>query len=64
MSALQLACCSNLYRVVCLLIYHKADPFVQNAEGKSAFTIIQNNLLMMKLVKRSMISFVRDIFED
>jgi ankyrin repeat protein len=59
-----LACNSNLYRIVNLLISHKADLFVQNSDGKTALTIISNNLLMLKLIKKAMSNVLREKFED
>ena len=64
MTPLHLACCSNLYRIVYLLIAGDSDLFLHNLEGKSSLTVINNNLLMMKIVKKGMTCFVRDAFED
>ncbi len=64
MSALQIACCSNLYRIVYQLIFAKADLFQPNADGKTALTVIHNNLLMMKIIKKAMIQNLRGIFEE
>jgi ankyrin repeat protein len=61
---LQLACNTNLYRIVNLLISHKADLFVPNVEGKTALTIISNNFLMLKIIKKAVTAAVRDLFED
>jgi len=55
MTALQIACCSNLYRIVYLLITSGADLFLPNIDGKTALTVIHNNLLMMKIIKKAMI---------
>ncbi len=60
MSPLHIACCANYYRIVNSLIQAKADLFVYNADGKTPFTIINNNMLMLKLIKKAMIAYVRD----
>ena len=64
MTPLHIACCANYYRIVNSLIQAKVDLFAYNAEGKSPFTIINNNMLMLKLIKKAMIASVRDQFED
>lgn len=61
---LQVACTLNLYRIVNLLIAYRADLFIQNIDGKTALTIIQNNFLMLKLIKKAVTTSVRDQFED
>lgn len=63
MTALQIACCSNLYRIVYLLITSGADLFVPNIDGKTSLTVIHNNLLMMKIIKKAMIHYLRTAFE-
>lgn len=60
MTPLHLACCGNYYRIVNSLIQAKVDLFAYNAEGKTPFTIINNNMLMLKLIKKAMVASVRD----
>ena len=64
MTALHLAACSSLYRIVHKLIAAKADLFIANLDGKTALTGIGNNLLMMKIIKKAMINTARGTFED
>ncbi|TNV86312.1 hypothetical protein FGO68_gene14153 [Halteria grandinella] len=61
---LHIACTTNLYRIVNLLLAYRADLFTQNLDGKTPLTIIQNNFLMLKLLKKAVTHSVRDIFED
>ena len=57
LSALQLASQSSLFDIVTLLIDHEADLFAQSIDGKSAFSGVKNNLLMIKLLKKEEKSF-------
>jgi ankyrin repeat protein len=56
MTPLHLACCSNYYRIVNSLIEAKSDMFSYNSEGKTPFTIINNNMLMLKLIRKAMVA--------
>ena len=52
-TALHLATFGSYYRITSLLIENKADLFISNVTGKSPFTHINNNLLMVKIVKKA-----------
>ena len=50
---MHLASYGSYYRIASLLIDNKADLFLQNVHGKTALTNINNNLLMIKLLKKA-----------
>lgn len=52
-SPLHIAAYGSYYRIVTLLINNGADIFLRNKQGKSALTSITNNLLMIKILKKS-----------
>lgn len=62
LTALTIATGNSYYDIVNLLLDHKADLFSLNNEGKSAFTNINNNLLMIKLLKKEEKAFFVDKF--
>jgi ankyrin repeat protein len=64
MTALHLASCSSLYRIVHALISNKADLFLCNSDGKSPLIAVGNNLLMANILKKAMKAYFRDTFED
>jgi hypothetical protein len=47
-----------------MLIQSKPNLFICNADGKTPFTVINNNILMMKIMKKAMVTYARDTFED
>ena len=56
---------NSYYRIVNMLINKKADLFIKNSKGKTALTGVNNNLLMIKVLKKaevnSCISFLQEI---
>lgn len=52
MTALHIASDNNFYDIVDLLFQYKADLFTKDDRGNTPFTGINNNLLMIKLLKK------------
>lgn len=50
-TALHLAASGSFYRIVNYLIDNGADLFVYNLQGKTPYTNITNNFLMIKILK-------------
>ena len=50
-TALHLAATGSYYRIVNYLIDNGADLFIYNIHGKTPYTNITNNFLMIKILK-------------
>jgi ankyrin repeat protein len=50
---LHIASYASFYRIVNLLLQSEANLFVRNAKGKTPLGNINNNLLMIKILKKS-----------
>lgn len=63
MAPLHIAATFSYYRIVGLLIDNSADLFVRDIFDKTPFSSVTNNLLMIKLLKKAEIAYVRNLFE-
>lgn len=63
LTPLHLATMGSYYRIVNFLIDHGADQFARNSYGKNPFTAINNNLLMIKMLKKAQLTQTRRLFE-
>lgn len=61
---LHLAASNSHYRIVNHLLSSQADLFARNAENKMPLTLIQNNMLMIKIIKKAMIATAKELFEE
>lgn len=52
-TSLHIAATSSYYRIVNMLIAKKADLFLKNVRGKTPMTSVNNNLLMIKVLKKA-----------
>lgn len=64
MSALHIATENNYYDIVDLLFKYKADLFLHDDRGHSAFTGVTNNLLMIKLLKKEQKAFFNETYKQ
>lgn len=64
LTCLHLASMNAFYDIVDLLFQHKANMFEPNAEGKTVFTSVQNNLLMIKLLKKEEKAYFNDNYRS
>ena len=55
---------NSYYDIVDLLFQHKANMFEPNAKGKTVISSIQNNLLMIKLLKKEEKAYFNDNFKS
>ena len=62
-TALHLATENNYYDIVDLLFRYKADIFLHDEKGDTAFTGVTNNLLMIKLLKKEQKSYFNESFK-
>ena len=62
-TALHLASENNFYDIVDLLFQYKADIFQEDERGNTPFTGINNNLLMIKLLKKEQKAFFNETFK-
>ena len=62
MTPLHLATTGSYYRIVHYLIDKGADLFALNSFGKSPFSVINNNLLMIKILKKAQVSSTKNFF--
>lgn len=53
---LHIAAYASYYRIVTLLINNHADMFLRNLKGKTPLGSINNNLLMIKILKKAEIA--------
>lgn len=50
---LHISAYSSYYRIVNLLLQNKSDLFLRNVKGKTPMGSINNNLLMIKILKKA-----------
>ena len=63
-TALHLATENNYYDIVDLLFQYKADIFLHDERGHTAFTGVTNNLLMIKLLKKEQKAFFNENYKQ
>lgn len=61
-TAIHLAAGTSLYRIAHVLIANEANLFLTNSDGKTPITAVGNNILMIKILKKAMNSFLKERF--
>ena len=64
LTPLHLAASNSYYDIVDALFQYKANLFAQNRDGATVFTAIQNNLLMIKLLKKEEKAYFYDNYKS
>jgi ankyrin repeat protein len=59
---LQLACQNNCYEIIELFCRHGCDQFARQKTNKTAYNLVNNDLLMVKLLKKREKFFLREQF--
>ena len=64
LTPLHLAASNSYYDIVDALFQYKANLFAKNKDGATVFNAIQNNLLMIKLLKKEEKAYFIDNYKN